>query len=110
MAGTRCTEGASAHDAGDVARLTTVSAGAYGSAAFRRRCISRPGCPVAILAAFPPMRGCATVATMTYGVGFGDVDSTGEPASFVVYLDTVGAMAAVQAYKRRILAFLGLRA
>jgi ubiquinone/menaquinone biosynthesis C-methylase UbiE len=47
---------------------------------------------------------------MTKGVGFRDVDGTGEAGSFVVYLDTVGAMAAVQAYKRRILGALGLRA
>ena len=46
---------------------------------------------------------------MTKGVGFQDVDGSGDPGSFVVYLDTVGAVAAVQAYKRRILGALGLR-
>jgi len=47
---------------------------------------------------------------MSKGVGFRDVDGSGEAGSFVVYLDTVTAMAAVQAYKRRILGALGLRA
>ncbi len=47
---------------------------------------------------------------MTKAAGFQDVDKTGDAGSFVVYLDTVGAIAAVQAYKRRILGALGLRA
>ena len=47
---------------------------------------------------------------MTKAAGFQDVDQSGDPGSFVVYLDTVGAIAAVQAYKRRILGALGLSA
>jgi ubiquinone/menaquinone biosynthesis C-methylase UbiE len=47
---------------------------------------------------------------MTKGVGFQDVDKSGDAGSFVVYLDTIGSVAAVQAYKRRILGALGLRA
>jgi ubiquinone/menaquinone biosynthesis C-methylase UbiE len=47
---------------------------------------------------------------MSKGVGFQDVDRTGDAGSFVVYLDTVGSVAAVQAYKQRILGALGLRA
>jgi ubiquinone/menaquinone biosynthesis C-methylase UbiE len=47
---------------------------------------------------------------MTKVVGFQDVDKSGEAGSFVVYLDTVGSVGAVQAYKQRILGALGLRA
>jgi ubiquinone/menaquinone biosynthesis C-methylase UbiE len=47
---------------------------------------------------------------MTKAVGFQDVDKSGDAGAFVVYLDTVGSVAAVQAYKQRILAALGLRA
>ena len=47
---------------------------------------------------------------MSKGVGFQDVDRTGEAPSFVVYLDTMTALSAVQAYKQRILAALGLQA
>ena len=46
---------------------------------------------------------------MTKAVGFQDVDRTGDAGAFVVYLDTMGAVAAVQAYKQRILGALGLR-
>jgi SAM-dependent methyltransferase len=41
-------------------------------------------------------------------IGFQDVDKSGDAGGFVLYLDTVTAMAAVQAYKRRILGALGL--
>ncbi len=47
---------------------------------------------------------------MTKAVGFQDVDRSGDAGAFVMYLDTMGAMAAVQAYKQRILGALGLRA
>jgi len=47
---------------------------------------------------------------MTKEVGFQDVDRSGDAGSFVVYLDTVGGVAAVQVYKQRMLAALGLRA
>ena len=47
---------------------------------------------------------------MSKAAGFQDVDKTGDAGSFVVYLDTMGSVAAVQAYKRRILDALGLRA
>lgn len=47
---------------------------------------------------------------MSKGVGFQNVDGTGDARSFVLYLDTVSAVAAVQAYKARILGALGLRA
>lgn len=47
---------------------------------------------------------------MTKAVGFQDVDRSGDAGAFVVYLDTMGAVAAVQAYKQRILGALGLRA
>jgi ubiquinone/menaquinone biosynthesis C-methylase UbiE len=47
---------------------------------------------------------------MTKAVGFQDVDRAGDAGAFVVYLDTMGAVAAVQAYKQRILGALGLRA
>lgn len=47
---------------------------------------------------------------MTKAVGFQDVDKSGDAGSFVVYLDTIGSVAAVQAYKQRILGALGLRA
>ena len=47
---------------------------------------------------------------MTKAVGFQDVDKSGDAGSFVVYLDTIGSVASVQAYKQRILGALGLRA
>jgi ubiquinone/menaquinone biosynthesis C-methylase UbiE len=47
---------------------------------------------------------------VTKTVGFQDVDKSGDAGAFVLYLDTVGAVASVQAYKRRILGALGLRA
>ena len=47
---------------------------------------------------------------MTKAVGFQDVDKSGDAGAFVVYLDTVGSVDAVQTYKRRILGALGLRA
>lgn len=47
---------------------------------------------------------------MTKEVGFQDVDRSGDAGSFVVYLDTIGGVASVQAYKRRILGALGLTA
>jgi ubiquinone/menaquinone biosynthesis C-methylase UbiE len=47
---------------------------------------------------------------VTKGVGFQNVDGSEDARSYVVYLDTVGAVASVQAYKRRILGALGLRA
>jgi SAM-dependent methyltransferase len=46
---------------------------------------------------------------MTKGVGFQDVDRSGDAGSFVVYLDTIGGVEAVRAYKGRILGALGLR-
>ncbi len=49
-------------------------------------------------------------AIVSKAVGFQDVDNSGDAGAFVLYLDTVGAVAAVQAYKRRILGALGLRA
>ena len=45
---------------------------------------------------------------MTTGPRFQDVDRTGDAGSFVVYLDTIGGVESVQAYKRRILGALGL--
>jgi ubiquinone/menaquinone biosynthesis C-methylase UbiE len=48
------------------------------------------------------------LGAMTKASGFQDVDRTAEAGAFVVYLDNVTALAAVQAYKRRILAALGL--
>jgi ubiquinone/menaquinone biosynthesis C-methylase UbiE len=47
---------------------------------------------------------------MAKEVGFQDVDRSGDAGSFVVYLDTIGGVAAVQGYKQRMLAALGLRA
>jgi ubiquinone/menaquinone biosynthesis C-methylase UbiE len=47
---------------------------------------------------------------MSKEVGFQDVDRSGDAGSFVVYLDTIGGLQAVQAYKRRILGALGLGA
>ena len=46
---------------------------------------------------------------MSKAAGFQDVDRSGDAGSFVVYLDTVGGVAGVQAYKRRILSALQLR-
>jgi len=47
---------------------------------------------------------------MSKAVGFQDVDRSGDAGAFVVYLDTMGSVGAVQAYKQRILGALGLRA